>query len=453
MSVGRGRHAAARGSHGTAPGSGTEAEGGDRGDLREAFRYSLMVFLGLRIGLSILAVLAIGLMPHDLKPTDVPGWAAPPFTTGPHLFVTVWERSDGLWFLRIADGGYGATDHSAVFFPLYPMLVRGVSWALGGHPLPASLLVSNLSFLGALVVLYRLTAREWGRRVARNSVLLMALFPTSFFYLAPYSESTFLLCAVGAFAAARSRRWPLAGALGALAALTRNVGVVLAPALAVEAIHQHIESRRRSRVAAPADGPGPTAVGPGADRTVTGGAEAGTDVRGANRRLAVALWSSALPVAGLVSYLVFWGVRYGRWLEPLTDQSAWQRKFQFPWMTIVHATQQALSDLGSYPNGGYHLLDWLVMVPALVVAVYGLFRLRPGYSVFTWGCLTAALAFPWAPRAFMSDYRFVLPLFPIVWMVALLIERGRLPRTAVIGVFAAGLGLLTALWVNSYYIF
>jgi len=404
------------------------------------------VFLGVRVGLSILAVLALGLLPHTLTPTDVPGWAAPPFTTGLHVFVTVWERSDGLWFLRIADGGYGGTDGSAVFFPLYPMLVRGVSWVLGGHPLPAALLVSNLSFFGALVVLYLLTAREWGDRVARNSVLLLAVFPTSFFFLAPYSESTFLLCAVGSFAAARSRRWLLAGALGALAALTRNVGVVLAPALAVEAVHQYLEARRRSGVRAAAE---PAAGRPPREAASGNG---GSD-RAAKRRLAVALGSSALPVAGLLSYLVFWGARYGHWLEPLTDQTRWQRQVQLPWATIVHGTKQAFGNLGDFPNGGYHLLDWMVVAPALLAAVYGLFRLRPGYSVFTWGCLTAALTFVWPPRAFMSDPRFVLPLFPIVWVVALLIERGRLPRTAVIGVFAAGLGLLTALFVNWYYIF
>jgi hypothetical protein len=53
----------------------------------------------------------------------------------------------------------------------------------------------------------------------------------------------------------------------------------------------------------------------------------------------------------------------------------------------------------------------------------------------------------------MSDPRFVLPLFPIVWAGALLIERGKLLWTAVLAVSAAGLALLTSLFVSGYYIF
>src|SRR4051812_29226269 len=174
----------------------------------EGVRYCLLVFLGVRIGLSILAVAAMGTLPHTVTPVSPPGWPSPPYDgSSLHILVTAWERADGLWFLRIADGGYGLGDGSAAFFPLYPLAIRAVSWLLGGHPLPAALLVSNLSFLGALIVLYRLTVREISVPAARTAVLLLALFPTSFFFFAPLSESLFLLLAVGSFSAARRRWW------------------------------------------------------------------------------------------------------------------------------------------------------------------------------------------------------------------------------------------------------
>ncbi len=53
----------------------------------------------------------------------------------------------------------------------------------------------------------------------------------------------------------------------------------------------------------------------------------------------------------------------------------------------------------------------------------------------------------------MSMPRFVLVLFPLFWALAWAVERGLIPHAAVLAVEAAGLGLLTVLFVNWYYIF
>jgi hypothetical protein len=53
----------------------------------------------------------------------------------------------------------------------------------------------------------------------------------------------------------------------------------------------------------------------------------------------------------------------------------------------------------------------------------------------------------------MSMPRFVLPLFPAFWGLALGLERLRIPRSAALAVGAAGLGILSVLTVNWYYIF
>ena len=111
----------------------------ERSRIRSGVRYALLVFLGVRLGLAVLAVVGVGLLPHvaPYAPVGVKGWPAPPYGTGPHVIVTSWERFDALWFLRIASGGYVNGDGSAAFFPLYPMLIRGLSWVIGGHPLAA----------------------------------------------------------------------------------------------------------------------------------------------------------------------------------------------------------------------------------------------------------------------------------------------------------------------------
>jgi hypothetical protein len=53
----------------------------------------------------------------------------------------------------------------------------------------------------------------------------------------------------------------------------------------------------------------------------------------------------------------------------------------------------------------------------------------------------------------MSMPRFVLPLFPAFWGLALGLERLRIPRAAALVVCAFGLGILSVLTVTWYYIF
>ncbi|MEA2497706.1 MAG: hypothetical protein QOH26_111, partial [Actinomycetota bacterium] len=181
----------------------------ERAALWDGVRYCLKVFISVRVGLFLLGLLAVALLPANDAPS-VPGWNPSDLTPGWHNLFTAWERWDALWFLRIATDGYAAADGSAAFFPLYPLLVRGLSTVLGGHPLAAALIVSNLSYAGGLIVVYLLTAHEWTRDTARRTVLYMALFPTAFFFVAPYSESLFLFLSVSCLYAARRERWLLA---------------------------------------------------------------------------------------------------------------------------------------------------------------------------------------------------------------------------------------------------
>ena len=384
-----------------------------RAESRQGIRYSLTVFLAVRLGLLILGLVAVELFP-PLKPVSVPGWRAQPLPDpGWQNAFTSFERFDALWFLRIASSGYRTGDGSAAFFPLYPLAIRAVSWVMGGHPFGAALLVSNAAIACGLCVVYALTASERSIATARRTVLLVALFPTSFFFFAPYSESLFLLLAATTYWAARSRRWAAAGAAGALAALTRNVGIVLAPALVVEAFHQRSEGR-------------------------------GSVLPGLGAAVAVGI--------GTLAYLAYWWAKVGDWLAPIDQQANWQRTFSSPWATVVDGTRDAFRYLGN-ANGGYWLIDWLIVVPVVGASVFALLRYRPSYSVFLWGGLLIPLSFVFADRPLMSMPRFVLPLFPAFWALAELTERWRIPEKAVVAVGAAGLALLVVLFVNWYYIF
>ncbi len=384
----------------------------ERERIWRGLRYCLGVFLVLRVGLMVLALAGVALLP-GLEPVDVPGWPAHPTTPGWHNVVTSWERFDALWYLRIATTGYVDGDGSAAFFPLYPLAIRAVSPVLGDHPLAAAFLVSNAAALGAMVTLYFLTASEFDETVARRTVLYLAVFPTAFFLLAPYSESLFLLLVLVSLWAARRSRWWLAGAAAALAAATRNLGVLLILPLAVEAIHQARE-RRRFPV--------------------------------------LPLVASAGALIGLGAYVWYWAAVHGDPLAPLQQQTTWMRELSFPLVSVVEATDVGFTFIGVYP-GGYHLMDWLIVTPALVAAVWVALRTRPLYGVYTWASLLAPLSFIFVPRPFMSLPRFLLPVFPILWAGAVWAGRRRGVHEALVAVSAAILGLFTVLFVNWYFVF
>ena len=396
-----------------APAEETEIQD-ERERIRRGLRYCLWIFLGMRVGLSLLALAGVGLLPI-LEPVGVPGWPAHETTEGWHNLVTAWERFDALWFLRIADDGYRLTDQSAVFFPGYPLTIRLLAPLLGGHPLAAGFLISHLATFGSMVLLYFLSASEWGERVARRSVLYLAVFPTSFFLLAPYSEALFLFLVLFALWAARRGRWELAGLGGIAASATRNLGVLLVLPLLVEAWHQFRERR---------DG---RALGRGV------------------------VWS-ILAAGGAIAYLIFCQQFYGDWHAPLAQQSTWQREPIFPLGTVLKGTVEAFRFIGVYP-GGYHLLDWLVVMPALVGAGWVVVRARPLYGTYVIASLLAPLSYAFLPRPFMSIPRFLVPLFPLLWALAVWAEGRKGVHEAYLALSGALLGLMLLLFVNWYYVF
>lgn len=139
-----------------------------------------------------------------------------------YAFLGVWERFDTLWYAQISRHGYEGPIAS-VFYPLYPILIRTASFITRSDLLGAlvvSTAASVLLFWGAL----RLFELDATPSTALRAVLLWALWPASFAFLAGYPES--LLCAliVWAIYCARSGRWLTAGMLGLLAGLTKALG-------------------------------------------------------------------------------------------------------------------------------------------------------------------------------------------------------------------------------------
>lgn len=147
-----------------------------------------------------------------------------------------WAKWDSVYYHQIIEHGYRID--LLAFFPVFPGLVRILSF-ISNHPVLLAMIVVNLAALGTFLLLYKLARLDGDQQYANRAVMYLAIFPTSFFLISHYTESIFLVTALASFYFARQRSWWMAGLFGGIASLTRVTGIILFPALLVEALGQN----------------------------------------------------------------------------------------------------------------------------------------------------------------------------------------------------------------------
>lgn len=148
-----------------------------------------------------------------------------------NLLVASVVRWDSIYYLQIAQHGY-QTARETAFFPLYPLLIRGVSFVTGSLVI-AGVLISLSALLATLVLVRRLTLLDFDRPTADLAVRLLAFGPMGVFLSAVYTESLFMALSAGTLYAARRGRWAVAGLLGGFAATARSGGILLLAPLVI----------------------------------------------------------------------------------------------------------------------------------------------------------------------------------------------------------------------------
>jgi hypothetical protein len=310
-----------------------------------------------------------------------------PVTTAQGLFA--W---DGAYYRDIAVGGYGAVEPGAIrFHPLFPLLGQS---GLG------VLLLANLGALAAGAVVHRLARDETGDAdLARRAATFVGVAAPAFCTVWAYAEGPFLALAAGQLLALRARRWWWAGALGALATLTRPTGLLLAIPAAVAGWQTWRTGRRDGEIVVAVLGPG----------------------------LAMAGW------------LAWVGDRYGDPWAPLTIQSDLRGGTVLPPLRLLEGLGEMVAD----PFGDGLHIPFAFGVLALVWVCW---RRLPG----SWTALAGAgVLLNLAADNLNSTERYAYGLPPLLVALAA-VTGGRWWRPAVVASSLLLVGMATLAWYGRY---
>ena len=201
-----------------------------------------LVLIVWRLSLFIIAAIGSRLVPFSptfpysdiyLLPTRLPQW------------IWAWANFDGVHYLTIAGHGYMA-QFTQAFFPLFPLLVKAVSYFFRDkYMIVSGLFLTFLLLGGSLQMFKQLLELDYKEAEIRQIIMIFLLFPTSFFFGALYSEPMFFLLTAAAFWFARKEKWWLSGVCGLFAAATRITGILLLPALLWEWHYGNLQSPKK----------------------------------------------------------------------------------------------------------------------------------------------------------------------------------------------------------------
>jgi hypothetical protein len=355
---------------------------------------ALILFVALRTGLSLLgAFMATRDVPSPCHFEEaLVGWQTMPelLRDGPAFpLAGVWERWDACWYAKIATYGYEPGERSVAFFPLFPATERIVGSITGLPFAAAGIVVAGVAFVIAIAAILRLVGGSHGPHVGRRTALMLSVFPAAFFLFAPFTEALFLAAAVWSLVFARDRRWLLAAACATVAALTRAQGVFLAIPIAWEAFVALRAAGQRS----------------------------GRDYLA----LAASLVAAAAPAAVFIGY--GWAALTITGETPYDAQSLWGgTDFHPPW-AVVWASLAWIVERGD----GMQAINFVTLVGAAGLLAIGARRMPITYSLYAWPPLLL-IATRIQPTPLTSTTRYVLVLFPVFVVAAMLAERPWLRR-------------------------
>lgn len=310
-----------------------------------------------------------------------------------------------------------------VFFPLYPLMVKGLSYLLPWWSLHTiGILLSNALLALALYFIH-LTALARGVVKEEIGFILFTIvvYPASIYFSLMYTESLFLFLCAATLYFAHTRQYFWAMLAAGLSTVTRVPGIAnlifAGGAILIELI------RRRKLV--PSD--------------------------------ARYLLFAVLAVLPLLSYLAYMKHLTGDFLAPMHEQDNWGRATALPFGNYVHYFTKPYFILsgGGWDNG---VISFAMATFALLVfLLYAIKRWRSLFGnlmellFFLYGFMLIAIPFSSSPDLLTSIVRYMMVSIPLYFYLQDLTERTPLIRYAAVTFLIMLNAVITICFVNEYF--
>jgi len=317
--------------------------------------------------------------------------------------VSLHARWDSFWYLDIAKNGYSIEYnpwglYNIVFFPLYPFLIRILSFFTTGNLILAGWILSSTFLLLTLFYFFKLVKEFHPETNHYLPIIFLLVFPTAFFFNAVYTESLFLFLSLATFYYGLKKNFLYAGIFGLFASLTRVTGILLFIPLIWEYLRNN------------------------------------------NFKLKSIINQKILPIflvpLGTFSFFLYHYFKFGNFLLFFEVQKNWGRAFTL---------QKGHFDFFSNPAIVNFILDVVFIVFVFIILFFVFKKLRTSYGLYMLTTIAIALS----TGTFMSIGRYILVLFPIYILLASI--KNQHLQQAWMFISILFLAFYTVLFVNNYW--
>lgn len=336
---------------------------------------------------------------------------------------SAWLRTDSPSYLGIAQNWYvteGDPRFHIVFFPMYPVLIRIISYITGGNYFAAAMTVSMLCSIGAAIFAFEFAALDMERKAALRFVKYLFILPAAFFFAAPMTESLFLLLTLACAYFVRKKHFFWGCVMAALAAFTRSVGVLMLAFIAVEYVADLLQAWRND------------------------------DKKNFKKQLITRLLCMLVVPLGLLGYLyINYSVTGDAFTFMTYQREHWSQGFGLFFESTSYQLEYMLEAIASGNMRlvlGLYLPNLIYSFASLgVIALAGRKRMRASHLAYFLVYFVIAIGVTWL----LSAPRYLTACFPVAYAVASLTEK-RNADTVVTLLCLIGLLLYLALYVTGY---
>lgn len=289
-------------------------------------------------------------------------------------WITYWDNGH---YLSIAINGYQYPQQA--FFPLWPLLIK--IFSSSGIPIGIIMYILSALFGYLTFILFFLLAKGLiGASKAKLSLLLFALFPSTMFIHAAYTEGLFLTLTLLSFLFLERKYYFMATLIAGISLATRIVGIALVVAFSKKFYSSY-------------------------------------------KRIGIyrILFYAVLGISGLLSYIIFLQINYGDPLYFIKAQNDWcasqgRCDFKFPLTSLIQYANLILIGWVK-PNLSSTFIDWLAASSFLILLIPVLKRL--GFSYFIYSLIVLILPLF---SSTVGMIRYVLVAFPVFFIFPTIIR-------------------------------